>query len=62
MAPYLVQARDDNLAAVGADVRVQIKPLPLFCVPGLEYKACDGGLLSFRKGPAQNNPRRAPLR
>lgn len=62
MAPYLVQARDDNLAVVGADVLVQIKPLPLFCVPGLEYKTCDGGLLSFRKGPTQNNPRRAPLR
>lgn len=53
-ACYLVQTRNHYLTAVGTDVLVQIKPLPSLGA-GLENKAGDGRLLSFGKGPLQNN-------
>lgn len=54
MACYLVQTRNDYLAAVGADVLVQIQPLPLLH-EGLQDEACDGRVMSFRKRPLQND-------
>lgn len=54
LACYLVQTRNDYLATVGTDVLVQVKPLPLLGAR-LENKACDGRVLSFRKGPLQKN-------
>lgn len=56
MACYLAQTRNDYLAAVGADVLVQIKPLPLLRA-GLQDEACDGRVMSLRKRPLQNDTR-----
>lgn len=54
MALYLVQTWNRYLAPVGADVLVQIDPLPLFSA-GLENKGGNGRVQRFGKGPLQNN-------
>lgn len=51
---YLLETLNQDFTAVGTDVPVQIKPVP-FVGSGLENKAGDGGVLSFRRGPLQEN-------
>lgn len=58
MALYLVQTWNHYLTPVGADVLVQIGPLPLFSA-GLENKGGNLRVRRFGKRPLQNNACRA---
>lgn len=58
MALYLVQTWNHYLTPVGADVLVQIEPLPLFGA-GLENKGGNLRVLHFGNQPLQNNACRA---
>lgn len=51
---YLLETLNQDFTAVGTDLLIQIKPVP-FVGSGLENKACDGGVLGFRKRPLQKN-------
>jgi len=54
---YLAQTRDQHLAAVGADVLVQVEdPLPRLGA-GLEDEARDGGAPGLGEGPPQDDAR-----
>lgn len=58
-ALYLLQTPNQDVAAAGVDVLLQIKPV-LCCGgggggAGLEDKACDGRLLGVREGPLQDD-------
>lgn len=56
-ALYLLQTPNQDAAAAGVDVLLQIKPVLCCGGAGLEDEARDGRLLGVREGPLQDDTR-----